>query len=116
MSDFRLRRERIIKRSDVFNELFESGVRLHSDHILLLFLASDQCRVGFAVSQKIKGVARRNRAKRRLREVLRLNQDKLPQKMNIVLVAKPGIERVKFEILDKEFLSLLRKLVSKAAE
>ncbi|MFQ5823344.1 MAG: ribonuclease P protein component [bacterium] len=110
MSYFSLSKQLIIKKLDVFNELFKKGASLNSNHIMLLFLESDKSRFGFAVSKKIKGAIKRNRAKRRLREVLRLNQSHLPNNIYLVLVAKPGIERVKFELLNKEFLNLIKKL------
>jgi ribonuclease P protein component len=110
MSAFRLQKRQIIKKSDVFTQIFEKGIPLHSDHILLLSVESDQCRFGFAVSKNIKGAVKRNRAKRRLREILRLNQSHLPGNRNIILVAKPGIEQAKFKNLNQEFLRLLKEL------
>ncbi len=113
MPDFRLRKNQIIHKSHDFNKIFQKGGRLNSSHILLLFLESEQRKFGFAVSQKIKGAVKRNHAKRRLREVVRLNQHKLPENFNVILVAKPGIERAKFEILNDEFINLVKKLDSK---
>lgn len=116
MSGLGLPKWQIIKKSAVFNQMFEEGIRLNSDHILLLFLESQQSRFGFAVSRKIRGAVKRNRAKRRLRELLRLSRDRLPENLSIVLVAKPGIEGAKFEMLNKEFLSLLDNLDSRESQ
>lgn len=56
---------------------------------------------------------KRNRAKRRLREIYRLNQDKLPENRSIVLLAKPGMNSAKFDTLVNEYTDLLQKIKSK---
>jgi ribonuclease P protein component len=74
---------------------------------LLLTKRADSKKFGFAVSQKIRGAVKRNKAKRLLKEVLRLNQDILPENRSLILVAKPGIEKTPFDILVHEFKTLV---------
>lgn len=110
MSKLPLDKRQIIKSSKKFGELFQKGKSVSSEHILLFAKESDKIKFGFAVSKKIKGAVNRNRAKRRLKEVLRINQKHLPQKQCILLVAKPGIEQSKFWLLSEEFLRLMKRL------
>lgn len=100
------RKPNIIKDSQVFDRIFKNGNRLNSTYITVLYEFCDGGEVGFAVSRKIRGAARRNRAKRRLREVLRLSEDVLPPNISLVVVARPGAERVEFQTLISEFRSL----------
>ncbi len=69
-------------------------------------------KVGFAVSKKIRGAVRRNRAKRRTKELYRLKQDLLPKNIHLIVMAKPGVERAKSQVLTKEFISLVEKVNS----
>lgn len=110
MSNYRLRKKQKIKRSYEFNEFFQKGDRLNSQNILLLARNCSSKKYGFAVSQKIRGAVKRNRAKRLLKEVIRLNQDILPEKKSLILVAKPGIEKIKFENLVHEFKELISSI------
>lgn len=113
MTDKRLRRRYVLKNKFLFNEIFEKGVGLNSEHILLLAINSDSKKFGFAVSKKIRGAVKRNHAKRLLRELLRLNQNLLPEKKAIILIAQPGIEKTKFKHLLREFEQLILCLESK---
>jgi len=107
MNEFRLDKRRVLRGRNEFNEIFKSG---RSKHFLLLTKSATDSKFAFTVSRKIRGAVKRNLAKRRLREILRLNQKHLPGKKHIILQARPGIERTKFELLSKEFAVLLKKI------
>ena len=110
MKEFRLDKRRILRGRNEFNEIFNSGRRVNSKHFLLLTKNAKESKFAFTVSRKIRGAVKRNLAKRRLREILRLNQKHLPGKSHIILQARPGIERTKFELLSEEFVMLLKKI------
>lgn len=110
MKGFRLEKRRILAGRNEFNEIFNHGRRVSSKHFLLLTQKAEESKFAFTVSRKIGGAVRRNFAKRRLREILRLNQKRLPEKIHIILQAKPGFERTNFELLSEEFVVLLKKI------
>jgi len=112
MKEFRLDKRRILGGRNEFNEIFSSGRRVSSKHFLLLTKNAEDSKFAFTVSRKIRGAVRRNFAKRRLREIVRLNQERLPEKIHIILQAKPGFERTNFELLSGEFVVLLKKIKS----
>jgi len=51
----------------------------------------------------------RNRARRLLRESFRVNQARLTEPIDLVLVARPSIARKGFLEVEKDFLTSLRK-------
>ena len=110
MKEFRLDKRRIFGGRNEFNEIFNSGRRVSSKHFLLLTKKAKDSKFAFTVSRKIRGAVRRNFAKRRLREILRLNQEWIPEKTHMILQAKPEIERANFKLLNEEFAVLLKKI------
>lgn len=67
-------------------------------------------RLGITASVKLGHAVVRNRARRRLREVYRLNADKLRQGWDIILVARGRTATMPWEDLNGTFLRLCRKL------
>jgi ribonuclease P protein component len=99
-----------IRSSRDFDRIFKNGNKISSEHILVLYLQSDTIKIGFTVSKKIKGAVHRNRAKRRLKEVVRLNQNLLPRNRAYIFLAKPGMERFEFKKVEKELVHLIAKI------
>ena len=66
-------------------------------------------RVGITASKKLGHAVVRNRVRRRLREVYRLNEDAFQQGWDIVVVARSRCIDAPFESLTKAYLSLAAK-------
>jgi ribonuclease P protein component len=67
-------------------------------------------RLGITVSVKVGKAVVRNRARRRLREVYRLNTPALKQGWDIVLVARSRTATMPWKELNAHFLRLAKKL------
>lgn len=67
-------------------------------------------RLGVTVSAKLGHAVVRNRARRRLREVFRLNQGRLRQGWDMILVARGRTLTASWRELNDTFLRLCRKL------
>ena len=67
-------------------------------------------RLGVTVSVKLGHAVVRNRARRRLREVYRLNQNRLRQGYDMILVARGRTLTAPWRELNDTFLRLCRKL------
>ena len=51
----------------------------------------------------------RNRIKRVLREICRINKNKIVQGYNIIFVARSKIKGIKYRLVEEEMLDLLKK-------
>jgi ribonuclease P protein component len=66
-------------------------------------------RAGFITSRKIGNAVRRNRVRRRLREIVRKNQPRLCGKIWIVIIAKTAAAGATFQALEDEWLRLAKR-------
>ena len=67
-------------------------------------------RLGITVSAKLGGAVERNRIRRRLKEIYRLNEHSLLIGYNIVIVARQRSRYAKWDELESSTLSLFKKL------
>jgi ribonuclease P protein component len=65
-----------VRRREEFTQAFDAGVRVHSRYFTLLLAPGrgPSTRLGIVASRKLGDSVRRNRAKRLIREIFRLNQ------------------------------------------
>ena len=69
-----------------------------------------RCRLGLTASAKLGNAVQRNRARRRLREVFRLNLDALRPGFDVILVARGRTLTASWKELNSTFLRLCKKL------
>ena len=67
-------------------------------------------RLGITVSTKIGGAVQRNRVRRRLKEIYRLNEQAICPGYDIVIVARQNSREAKWQELESSVLYLLGKL------
>jgi len=72
-----------------------------------------QPRLGVTVSRKIGGAVERNRVKRMLREIFRYNRTALQPSLDLVVVARSGIEKRSLADLSREFLRRCKELAGR---
>jgi len=82
-----------VRRRSEFLIAQDRGRRVHAPHFVLIVLARGQdgpARLGITVTKKIGSAVARNRTKRVMREVFRLNRALFPRAADIVVIAKDG--------------------------
>lgn len=65
-------------------------------------------RLGVAATRKLGGAVRRNRAKRLIREIFRL--DKPPHALDLVVMVRPELLQAPFSDLQAEYRSMLGRV------
>ena len=99
-----------LKLNHIFQRLYHTkGV---ADGYLVLYARknrTDSNRVGITVSKKLGKAHVRNRARRRIREVYRLNEDQFQPGWDIVVVARSKAVDAEFSRLTKSYLALAKK-------
>lgn len=99
------RSDRLLRRSD-FVRVQQQGRRVHAEHFILLMLrgrdGAATARLGVTVGKRVGGAVERNRVKRLVREVFRRNRDLFPVGCDVVLVARPGADRLDYSSVHAE--------------
>ena len=99
-----------LKLNHIFQRLYHTkGV---ADGLLVLYARKNRLhsnRVGITVSKKLGKAHIRNRTRRRIREVYRLNEEKFQPGWDIVIVARAKALDAPFDQLVKSYLYLAKK-------
>jgi ribonuclease P protein component len=95
---------------NAFRSVFTNG-RSHARGVVVVYVAKraegGQPRVGYVVSRKVGGAVARNRAKRLLREAMRLEGAGLPDGLDLVVVARPSIAGTSYQTVAADLRSVL---------
>lgn len=106
---FGLSKKEIIKKSKEITQIIKSSNSVSGNLIKIYFRLSPKrdvaLRAAFAVSKKVKPIVLRNRAKRLLREVYRLNKHRLIEKLSL---RDKSIDFVLIYIGEKDILRKLK--------
>ena len=99
-----------LKLNHIFRRLYHSSAVANS-HLVLYARPNrlEQNRVGITVSKKLGHAVIRNRVRRRLREVYRLNEELFSPGWDIVVVARSRCIESDFASLTKAYLALAAK-------
>ena len=98
-----------------FQTVYRDGCRVSSKSFTLFGLSNSlgYCRLGITATRKLGGAVRRNRIKRLMREVFRLNRTEVVGSVDIVVNARHGLHDTSLKELEQEFLSSSRRLVAR---
>ncbi len=99
-----------LKLNHIFRRLYAS--QGYANGMLVLYARKNRTgtnRVGITVGKKLGHAVVRNRIRRRLREVYRLNEDRFQPGWDIVVVGRHKALTADFESLTKGYLSLAQK-------
>ena len=99
-----------LKLNHIFRRLYASSG--HANGYLVLYARPNRSatnRVGITVSKKLGHAVVRNRVRRRLREIYRLNEERFAPGWDIVVVARSRCVDADFQKLTHAYLSLAQK-------
>jgi len=95
-----------------FKRLYNKGKSVASKYVVVYCIKNNNSenRLGITVSTKLGGAVQRNRIRRRLKEIYRLNEHTLRMGFNIVLVARQRCRHAGWSELESSVLSIFDKL------
>ena len=99
-----------LKLNHIFRRLYATSG--HANGYFVLYAKPNRSatnRVGITVSKKLGHAVVRNRVRRRLREIYRLNEDRFAPGWDIVVVARSRCVGADFQKLTHAYLSLAQK-------
>ena len=101
-----------LKENHLFRRLYRRGDSLANAFVVLYCRrnGTEKNRLGFTVSAKMGCAVQRNRVRRRLREIYRLNEEKFCPGWDIVVVTRTRAVAAPYARLESAFLSAARKL------
>ena len=107
-----LRTEQRLRRQNDFRRLREQGRRIDGGAFTLWWRSRDAVGAVPAPASiaAIGPAVRRNAAKRRLREIFRRHQTLLPPGTDLLLVARPPLNRLAFREVESKFIEACHRL------
>ena len=101
-----------IKENHIFRRLYAKGKSAVSPCLALYCRRNgrDHSRLGITVSAKLGKAVRRNKIRRRIREIYRLHQAELLPGWDIVVVARVKAAHSSYAALERSFLNTVDKL------
>ena len=108
-----LPKENRLKKNKDFEKVFKEGKGFKEDLLVLKKVKNNlkSSRFGFVVSKTFfKKATLRNKIKRRLRELVRIKLNEIKKGIDVVIIAKPGLETKDFQ----EIKEIVNKLFKKA--
>lgn len=104
-----------LSKKDNFPSILKNGGKVIGRFLVLRFVKNNQNthRLGTIISQKISSKAVcRNRIKRQINEIVRLNYAKMPSKsyFDILILPKTAIMETNYHDIEADFLSLIAAL------
>lgn len=101
------RKFRLSKKSSI-KEVFAEGKNYSVIHVAIYVLKGPK-RFAFIASKKVGNSVQRNRAKRLMREVIRLHMSEIKNNIQIILIARARIKGVSYLEVEKTMMNMLNK-------
>lgn len=101
----------IIKNNKEYKSVYNCNDSI-SDYNLVLFLKKNNYgynRFGFTAAKKIKKAVSRNIIRRRLKEIVRLNEFNFKEGYDIILMARVNATESDYKSLEKSFTKLMKR-------
>ena len=101
-----------LKKNHEFKRLYNKGKSAASQCVVIYFRRNGRAenRLGVTVSTKLGGAVQRNRVRRRLKEIYRLNEEKISLGFDIIIVARARSRFAGYGELESSVISTFRRL------
>ena len=96
-----------LRKKSIYQEVFADGKNYSVKHVAIYVLKGPK-RFGFIASKKVGNAVQRNRARRLMREVIRLHLPEIKNDKQIILIARVGIKGVSYSEVEKSMMNMLK--------
>ncbi|MCF0232296.1 MAG: ribonuclease P protein component [Enterococcus sp.] len=100
---------KLIKSKDQISELFKTGQFIKEKNLSIIYKNDQEEGVAFIAGKKLGNAVWRNKAKRRMRELVRINDFNSKDK-KLLLIANKNTTKCKFSELNANFNKLIDKI------
>lgn len=97
-----------LRQKSGFKTIFEFG-KNYSVKYVAIYVFKGPIRVGFIASKKVGNSVQRNRAKRLMREVIRLHLPEIRKDVQIICIARARIKGVSYSEVESSMMNMLKK-------
>ncbi|MHB8125098.1 MAG: ribonuclease P protein component [Desulfitobacteriaceae bacterium] len=91
-----------------YKTVFATGKSYPGKYTVLIILKGSK-KIGFIASKKVGNSVERNRARRLMREVIRLHMSDIIQDVQIICIARPTIKGASYFDVEKAMLQVLQR-------
>lgn len=101
----------IIKSSEEFTEIINKGKSVKSKYYSIYYRQNNASnRYGITIPKKLGVAVRRNKTKRRVKNIIDNNKNAMQNGYDYVIIVKKGILDLTFFDMEEELLSLIKKI------
>jgi len=107
-----LHRSHRLRKNEHFQAVFQRGTSAANKQFVLYSARQEgqaAFRAGISVSKKIGNAVIRNRVKRLIREAVARLEDAIPKGVDLVIIARPGVESMSLETIEQSLLHVMKR-------
>ena len=106
----KVRTDHRLKKDKQFSYIYKKGKKKSTNNFTLFYLASkfENYKIGYSISKKQGKACKRNKLKRRLKEIVRKN-NLAKNYFNYIILARENSSQLEFNDIEKEIILLFKK-------
>ena len=106
----KMRKRSVLNRQKDFDAVYKKGKSQASKHVVLFYRKNsrDYSRISFLASKKVGNSVQRNRARRLMKEALRLSDEVISPGYDLIVIARKPITEAKLDDVMRSLKSALK--------
>lgn len=105
-----MNKERIIKESEKFTEIINTGNSVKNKYFSIYYQKSEKNKYGITIPKKTGKANVRNKIKRRIKNIIINNEKYIQNNFNYVIITKKAILELNYNRMEEELINLIKKV------